>query len=322
VDIEARKPVSQEHRFTVPEELDGSRLDRCLVDLSDRWTRSRVRRLIDEDRVRLNDRPAKPSTSVRAGDRLVVDEPPPRPLELEPEAIPLDVVFEDRHLIVLNKPPDLVIHPAAGRSTGTLVNALLQHCEQLSGIGGFERPGIVHRLDRDTSGIMVVAKTEKAHLALAVAFRRREVSKTYLAVCYGALHDSEGFVEAPIGRHPRERKQMAVVETGRPSRTLYRVEERLGGCSLVRCRPITGRTHQIRVHMAHIGHAIVGDPLYAGRQWRNLADPKHGAVCRDFPRQALHAWRLAFGHPVSGEAVEFEAPLPDDIVELLETLRV
>jgi 23S rRNA pseudouridine1911/1915/1917 synthase len=313
--------VSQQHRFTVPEELDGFRLDRCLVELSDRWTRSRVRRLIDEDRVRLNDRPAKPSTPVRGGDRLVVDEPPPKPLALEPEVIPLDVVFEDRHLIVLNKPPDLVIHPAAGRSTGTLVNALLQHCEELSGIGGYERPGIVHRLDRDTSGIMVVAKTEKAHLALAVAFRRREVSKSYLAVCYGTPHEPEGFVEAPIGRHPHERKQMAVVDTGRPARTLYSVQERLGGCSLVHCRPVTGRTHQIRVHMAHIGHAIVGDPLYAGRQWRNLADSKHGAACRGFLRQALHAWRLAFTHPATDEPVEYEAPLPGDIAELLDTLR-
>jgi 23S rRNA pseudouridine1911/1915/1917 synthase len=305
----------------VPEELDGCRLDRCLVELTDRWTRSRVRRLIDGNRVHVNEGPAKPATLVRSGDRLTVDEPPPRPLELEPEAIPLDVVFEDRHLIVLNKPADLIIHPAAGRRSGTLVNALLQHCDDLSGIGGFERPGIVHRLDRDTSGIMVVAKSEKAHLALAMAFRNRQVEKTYLGACYGVPQQGEGIVEAPIGRHPRERKQMAVVPTGRSARTLYSVEERFEGSALLHCRPITGRTHQIRVHMAHVGHALVGDPLYAGRQWRNLAHPRHRSACRDFPRQALHAWRLSFTHPATKKPVEYEAPIPSDISQLLDTLR-
>jgi 23S rRNA pseudouridine1911/1915/1917 synthase len=321
VDLEARRPVSSEFRFTVPEELDGCRLDRCLVELTDRWTRSRVRRLIDQDRVHLNEGPAKPATLVRAGDRLTVNEPLPRPLELEPEAIPLDVVFEDRHLIVLNKPSDLVVHPAAGRSSGTLVNALLQHCHDLSGIGGFERPGIVHRLDRDTSGIMVVAKSEKAHLALAMAFRRRQVEKTYLALCYGVPQQAEEIVEAPIGRHPRERKQMAVVPTGRSARTRYSVQERFEGSALLHCRPVTGRTHQIRVHMAHVGHALIGDPLYAGRQWRNLGDPRLRSACRDFPRQALHAWRLSFIHPATKKPVEYEAPIPRDMSELIDTLR-
>jgi 23S rRNA pseudouridine1911/1915/1917 synthase len=168
---------------------------------------------------------------------------------------------------------------------------------------------------------MVVAKSDRAHLALSIAFRRHTVRKTYLAVCYGAPKDTEGFIDAPIDRNPRHRREMAVVGDGRPARTLYTVEEIFTGTSLIRCRPVTGRTHQIRVHMAHFGHAVVGDPLYAGRQWRNLADTRTQSACRSFPRQALHAWRLAFEHPVTRDEVEFEAPLPADLEELIATLR-
>ena len=309
------------HRFTVPEELDGSRLDRCVTALHGEWSRARVRRLIDSGHVLVNGESAKPATTVVTGDRISVDEPPPQPLDLAAEDIPLDILYEDHDLLVLDKPAGLVIHPASGRRAGTLVNALLQHCDDLSGIGGAERPGIVHRLDKDTSGLMVVAKTERAHLNLSVAFRRREVEKRYLAVCYGVPTDLEGVVEGAVGRHPTERKRMAVVVSGRQARTLYRVRESFAGTALVECRPVTGRTHQIRVHMAHVGHALVGDPLYAGRQWRNLADPRHQHACRDFPRQALHAWRLAFDHPVTGERVEFVAEPPDDIQDLLKVLR-
>ncbi|MEJ2582075.1 MAG: RluA family pseudouridine synthase, partial [Acidobacteriota bacterium] len=190
-----------------------------------------------------------------------------------------------------------------------------------SGIGGVERPGIVHRLDKDTTGTMVVAKSDRAHLALSIAFRRHEVHKTYLAVCYGIPHRNDGVIDAPIDRNPRHRKEMAVVADGRPARTLYRLEEAFEGTSLLRCKPVTGRTHQIRVHLAHIGHAIVGDPLYAGRQWRNLADPRVQASARSFPRQALHAWKLEFTHPVTRGTVEFETPLPGDLEELLDELR-
>lgn len=280
-----------------------------------------MRRLIDDQRVLLNGQTGKPAHVVQAGDQILVDEPSPRRLEVEAEEIPLDVVHEDGDILVINKPVGMVIHPAAGRSRGTLVNALLDHCDDLSGIGGYERPGIVHRLDRDTSGVLVVAKSERAHLALALAFRRREVEKEYLAVCYGVPKESEGLVDQPIGRHQRERQQMAVVESGRPARTLYSVHKAFTGTAELRCRPITGRTHQIRVHMAHIGHALVGDPLYAGRQWRNLANPRHRNACRDFPRQALHAFRLAFDHPDTGERVEFEAPPPEDYQELVRVLR-
>jgi 23S rRNA pseudouridine1911/1915/1917 synthase len=313
--------VSSLHRFTVPEHLAGTRLDRCVAALHGEWSRSRVQRLIDDGRVTINGAPGKPATSVAAGDQIEVDEPPLVKLDLAAEDIPLVILHEDGELLVLDKPPGLVIHPAAGRHSGTLVNALLQHCGELSGIGGVERPGIVHRLDKDTSGLMVVAKTERAHLALAIAFRRREVEKCYLAVCYGVPAAASGVIEGAVGRHPTERQQMAIVASGRPARTLYRVAERVTGTSLVECRPVTGRTHQIRVHMAHLGHAVVGDQTYSGRQWRNLPDPRHRAACRDFPRQALHAWQLAFNHPVSGERLAFEAPPPADIEELLAVLR-
>ena len=309
------------HRFTVPEELDRTRLDRCLAELHTEWSRSRVHKLVDDSRVTRNDAPAKASTIVHAGDVLLVDLPAPRHLTTEAEAIPLNIVFEDEHLLVVDKPAGLVIHPAAGNSSGTLVNALLHHCKDLSGIGGVERPGIVHRLDKDTTGLLVVAKSDRAHLGLSLAFRRRKIGKTYLAVCYGIPAESDGIVDAPIDRHPRERQQMAVVKDGRPARTLFRVEEAHAGTSLVSCRLVTGRTHQIRVHMAHIGHALVGDPLYTGRQWRNLTDSQARIACRDFPRQALHAWRLAFTHPVLEEEVAFEAPVPVDLAELLDVLR-
>ncbi len=313
--------MTRHHRFEVADTLGGERLDRCLTRIGPSWTRSRVRKLIDAGCVTLNGRPAKPATVVAPGDRLEVDEPPLETLDARPEEIDLAILHEDADVLVIDKPSGLVIHPAAGNPTGTLVNALLHHCTDLSGIGGVERPGIVHRLDKDTTGVMVVAKSDRAHLALSLAFRRRQVEKTYLAVCYGVPREREGVIEAPIGRHPRERQQMAVVSSGRTARTRYAVEETFAGASLVSCRPVTGRTHQIRVHLAHLGHALVGDALYAGRQWRNLKDPRAAAACRDFPRQALHAWRLAFDHPVSGERVVFSAPLPADLEALVAVLR-
>ncbi len=314
--------MSTRHRFEVPASLDGFRLDRCLAELHPEWSRSRARALIDSGRVAVGGCNARPSTTVRAGAVIAVDEPEPEPLELPAEDIPLVVVHEDDELLVIDKPAGLVIHPAAGNPSGTLVNALLHHCRDLPGIGGIERPGIVHRLDKDTTGLLVVAKTDRAHLALSLAFRRREVEKTYLAVCYGRPQPTEGVIEGDIDRDPRHRQQMAVVAGGRPARTRYRVVEELEDIAVVSCRPVTGRTHQIRVHLAHRGHACVGDPLYAGRQWRNLRDPARRAACRSFPRQALHAYGLAFLHPASGDRVEFEAPAPTDIERLIETLRV
>ncbi len=307
--------------LVVPAEAAGLRLDRFLAGAGRGWSRSQVTRWINDGHVARNGGPAKPAQLLQAGDVVEVAPPPPSPSELVPQPMPLDVLFEDEHMIVINKPPGLVIHPAAGNPDGTLVNALLAYCRDLSGVGGVERPGIVHRLDKDTSGVLVAAKNDAAHRALALAFRWRTTDKRYLAVAYGAFERDEGAVDAPIARHPVERKRMAVVAGGRPARTLWWVRERLAGCALVECRLVTGRTHQVRVHLAHIGHALVGDPAYAGRQWRTLPDPGAAAACRDFPRQALHAWRLTVAHPASGEPMTFEAPLPGDMERLLAALR-
>ncbi|MCU0291661.1 MAG: RluA family pseudouridine synthase [Thermoanaerobaculaceae bacterium] len=307
--------------LVVPPEQAGLRADRFLAGAGQGWSRSQVARWIDDGLVLRNGKPTKPSALVQPGDELLVSPPVPAPSELVAQDIPLDVLYEDAHLIAINKPPGLVIHPAAGNPDGTLVNALLAHCTDLSGVGGVERPGIVHRLDKDTSGVLVVAKHDQAHRALSLAFRWRTTDKRYLAVVYGIPKAAEGVVDAPIGRHPTERKHMAVVADGRPSRTLWTVRERFDGASLLECRLVTGRTHQVRVHMAHIGHALVGDQAYAGKQWRNLTDRQKAAACRDFPRQALHAWKLAITHPVTGELMTFEAPVPADIEALLDTLR-
>jgi len=308
-------------RLVVPQEHAGLRLDRFLAASGHGWTRSQVARWIEDGHVTRNGAHTKPAHLLRPGDAIDVLPPPPAPSDVLPQAIPLAVIYEDTQLIVINKPPGLVIHPAAGNPDGTLVNALLAHCRDLSGIGGVERPGIVHRLDKDTSGVLIAAKTDAAHQALSLAFRWRTTDKRYLAVVYGDPKRDEGVVDAPIARHQSERKRMAVVPGGRPARTLYWVRERFAGAALMECRLVTGRTHQIRVHLAHVGHALVGDPVYAGRQWRALADPLVAARCRDFPRQALHAWRLTIAHPTDGRPMTFEAPLPEDIAALLATLR-
>lgn len=305
----------------VPEERAGLRLDRFLADCGQGWSRAQVTRWISEGHVLRNGAPSKPAQLLRAGDRIQVTPPPTAPSALVPQPIPLRILFEDEHLIVIDKPAGLVIHPAAGNPDGTLVNALLAHCRTLSGVGGVERPGIVHRLDKDTSGVLVAAKNDAAHRALSLAFRWRTTDKRYLAVVYGLPKHDEGVVDKPIARHPSDRKRMAVVAAGRPARTLWWVRERLAGVALLECRLVTGRTHQVRVHLAHIGHALVGDPVYGGKQWRSLADPRVARLCRSFPRQALHAWRLTLAHPVSGQVMTFEAPLPTDLGELLATLR-
>lgn len=312
-------------RFVAPGELDGTRLDRALAALNPGWSRSRARRMVDEGRVSVDGEPARAaSAAVRGGSAIEVLVPPDGPAAAAgplPEEIALDVVHEDDEVLVVNKPAGLAIHPAAGTPRGTLVNALLHHTDRLSRLGGGERPGIVHRLDKDTTGVMVVARTDRAHQALSLAFRRREVRKTYAAVCFGVPAEDELVVDAPIGRHPRDRQRMAVTAGGRGARTLVEVQERFQGAAFVAASPVTGRTHQIRVHLASAGHALVGDPVYAGRQWRNLPrGPAHRA-CRDFPRQALHAWRLTFRHPADGTERTFEAPLPDDLRLLLELLR-
>jgi 23S rRNA pseudouridine1911/1915/1917 synthase len=307
-------------RFVVPVEHAGLRLDRFLAAVGG-WSRSQAARWIEDGHVLRNGRAAKPSALLAAGDAVEVSPPEAVPSEVAAQEIPLAVLYEDEHLIVIDKPAGLVVHPAAGNPDGTLVNALLAHCKDLSGIGGVERPGIVHRLDKDTSGVLVAAKNDAAHRALSLSFRWRTTEKRYLCAVYGVPARDDGVVDAPIARHPSERKRMAVIQGGRTSRTLWWTRERFAGAALVECRPVTGRTHQIRVHMAHIGHALVGDQVYAGRQWRGIDDPALAARCRDFPRQALHAWRLTFTHPVTGTPMTFEAPLPADLAALLADLR-
>ena len=290
-----------------PPDADGERLDRMLAREIPALSRSRIQALVAEGRVTPSGRKAV------AGQLYRVSVPPARPAEPAAEAIPLAVVHEDEHLIVVDKPAGMVVHPAPGHPGGTLVNALLDHCgRSLTGVGGVARPGIVHRLDKDTSGLIVAAKTEAAHAGLRTLFETHDIDRGYLALVQGLPSPSTGRIEAPIGRDPRHRKRMAVVERGRAAVTHYRVERAFGTrASLVACRLETGRTHQVRVHLAHIGHAVIGDPNY-GRRRRGLPV---------FPRQALHAARLGFRHPATGESMMFESPPPTDFRELAVMLE-
>jgi 23S rRNA pseudouridine1911/1915/1917 synthase len=278
-------------------ETGGQRLDRFLQEQLPEHSRTFLQRLA----ITVNGRPAKLSYRVRAGDAVAVEIPPPRPLETQPEKITLDVLFEDDDLVVINKPAGMVVHPAAGNFTGTLVNALLHHCRgQLAGIGGVERPGIVHRLDKGTSGCIVVAKTDVAHQGLVAQFKVRRVKKIYRAVCIGRLARLAGKIESVIGRSERDRKKMsATARRGRPALTEYRVLKQHAETALVELTLHTGRTHQIRVHMAHIGHPLVGDSIY-------------GKMKIAVARPMLHAYKLGFTHPRTGEPMEFTAPLPAD----------
>lgn len=287
-------------RIILNAESDAERFDQFLAAKLPAFSRARVQILIKEGFATINGTTAKPSSKIRAGDQIEVTEPPPTPSEVLPQEIPLTILFEDPDLVVIDKPAGLVVHPAAGNPDGTLVNALLHHCEDLSGIGGVERPGIVHRLDKETSGCLVVAKNDVVHRALIGQFAGREVTKIYLALAAGRFPRLSGEIREPIGRHPVHRQKMAVVERGRASHTSWRILKELPCGSLVECTLHTGRTHQIRVHLKHLGHPVLGDELYG----------KRGA----FQRQMLHAWKLGFTHPASGKPMEFTAPIPPDFV--------
>ena len=303
--LETESPLAL--TLTVATHLSGRRLDQALTELLPEYSRSRIQTWIDDGQVLLDGAPAKPKQKVWGGEVLsVVPLVHPSEVGAAPEDIPLDIVYEDESILVLNKPAGLVVHPGSGNWSGTLLNALLHHAPQLKQV---PRAGIVHRLDKDTSGLMVVAKTLQAQTDLVRQLQARSVSRIYLAVVEGDAR-AEGSVDAPIGRHPRDRVKMAVVERGKPAVTHFRVLERLPRCTLVECRLETGRTHQIRVHMQSIGHPLVGDPVYGARGERKL-----------FHRQALHATRLALAHPETGERMEWEAPMPQDMRELLEVLR-
>ena len=294
---------------------DGDRLDVYVAGHSD-LSRARVQALVAEGRVRVDGLLARKSDRLEAGQEIEVRIPPPETLDAQPEDIALDVLFEDSSLLVVNKPSGMVSHPAPGHPTGTLVNALLAHTDDLSGIGGKLRPGIVHRLDRYTSGLMVVAKTDGAHHALSEALQRREIKRLYIAASWGHLSDSPLEVTAPIGRDPVERQRMAVVEKGRHAVTRFSVVERWLGAELLRVALGTGRTHQIRVHLAHIGHPVVGDTLYGAGWERGMGGKaQHWAktLSQKVERQFLHSWRISFAHPVSGDVMRFERPLPADL---------
>jgi 23S rRNA pseudouridine1911/1915/1917 synthase len=326
--------------FAVDADAKGQRLDHWLAArLAPRFSRSRVQSLVREGRVRIDGRvELSPNRRLAAGEAVGVDPPAAEDAEPLPEAIPLDVLFEDRAVIVVNKPAGLVVHPGAGNPTGTLVNALLHHCgDSLSGIGGVKRPGIVHRLDKDTSGVMVAAKTDAAHRALSEAFadhgRTGNLERAYLALAWGTPERERGTVDAPLGRDRREPTRRAVVAAGqgdaRHAVTHFVVRERFALASgeniasLLECRLETGRTHQIRVHLAHVGLPLIGDREY-GRGFRTKAKrlPDRARERAEmFPRQALHAWLLAFRHPTTGEQLRFEAPLPADMTGLAQALR-
>ncbi len=283
------------------------RLDQFLAKELPEYSRSRLQQLIRSGFVRLNKQTTRPRQIVRGGDKIHLIEPPLEKIEMRPEPIPLDVLFEDDDLIVINKPAGMTVHPGAGQREHTLVNALLSHCTSLSGIGGKERPGIVHRLDKETSGCLVVAKNDIAHRELSKQFAARTVEKIYLALVAGKLRKPAGVIEEKIGRHPVHRQRMRVTSLrGRTAKTEYRVIRSSDQASLVECRLHSGRTHQIRVHLHHLGHAVLGDKVYAPR------------FAKNFPRQMLHAWKLGFRHPRSGEWRNFEAPLPDDFATALK----
>lgn len=297
--------------FSIPEELDGSRIDKCVSLLVADVTRSRAQQLIESGDITVNGKLAGKSLKVTAGDRVCINVPDPEPIEAVPENIPLDIRYEDEYLLVVNKPKDMVVHPAAGNYTGTLVNALLYHCgDSLSGINGVMRPGIVHRIDKDTSGLLMVAKNDFAHRSLAQQIKEHSFRREYQAVVYGRFKEPEGIVDAPIGRNPSDRKKMAVtMKNSRNAVTHYEVIKEYASFSHLRLRLETGRTHQIRVHMAYLGHPVAGDPVYGPKK-----------VIKELNGQCLHAGLIGFVHPKTGEYMEITSELPEYFISFLRKI--
>ena len=306
---------------TIGEAQQGLRLDKALADLLPDLSRERLKALIVDGQVTSGGRPLNPSMKVAVGQSFAIAMPAPVESEAVAQDIPLNIVYEDADLIVIDKRAGMVVHPAVGNLDGTLVNALLHHCkDSLSGIGGVARPGIVHRIDKDTSGLLVVAKSDKAHEGLAQQFSAHSIDRLYAAIVYGIPNPAAGTVDTWIGRSDSDRKKMAVHREGRGKHavTHYRVINRLRGAALVECRLQTGRTHQVRVHLTHLGHPLIGDPVY-GRERKGF---KSILETLSFKRQALHAKRLGFIHPVTGEKLSFDSALPTDMQELLSELHV
>jgi 23S rRNA pseudouridine1911/1915/1917 synthase len=299
----------------------GERLDAYLAAHVSDWSRSRIKRLIEDGDVLVSGHTAKPSYKLRAGDEIEVELPPPATSNFVPENIPIEVVYEDDDLIVVNKPAGIIVHPAAGITRGTLANALAYHFQELSQHAGRVRPGIVHRLDKDTSGLMVVAKNEVTHEKLADQFRAREVFKSYVALVHGRLREDTGRIDEPIARDPSKRTRMAVVRSGRAALSLYKVRRRYERFTLLDMEIKTGRTHQIRVHLAWLKHPVVGDEVYSGGRDKTVPDTVLRARINQLGRQFLHAEQLGFRHPRTGEALRFTAPLPDALALLLDGLE-
>jgi 23S rRNA pseudouridine1911/1915/1917 synthase len=311
--------TAERQLLVVEEDGAGTRLDSWLAAHTP-LSRTRVAALVREGGIFLNGVTPRKAEVVQVGDRIEVKIPEPRPSTVEAEDIPLEILYEDRHLLVVNKAAGIVVHPAPGHWSGTLVNALLHHVKDLSGIGGTLRPGIVHRLDRDTSGLLVVAKDDAAHQVLSAALKERRIRRLYLAASWGHLAESHLRIDAPIGRDPRNRMRMAVTEDGRRAVTRVRLRERWRSAELLEVALETGRTHQIRVHLAHIGHPVVGDALYGVGWERGMGSQDHGwakGLARRTPRHFLHAARLSFEHPVTGETMTFRADLPEDLAEVV-----
>ncbi|MBQ5857508.1 MAG: RluA family pseudouridine synthase [Peptococcaceae bacterium] len=291
-------------------EENGTRLDSYLAEELEGISRSYLQKLIGEGLILVNQKTVKANYKVKTGDTLLVQIPEAAPVDIQPEPMDLDIVYEDSDLMIVNKPVGLVVHPAHGHYSGTLVNGLLAHCTDLSGINGKMRPGIVHRIDKDTSGLLMIAKNDLAHQHLAEQLKAHSIKRAYYALVQGVISEPAGLVDAPIGRHEIDRKKMAVTfKNSKEARTHYYVKERFAKNTFIECRLETGRTHQIRVHMAYLGHPLVGDPLYGTRK-NNL----------DFPGQALHAYALGFVHPRTGEELYFEAPIPEHFQSVLKTL--
>jgi 23S rRNA pseudouridine1911/1915/1917 synthase len=321
---ESRSPSENENpslAFAVSATDTGERLDAFLASHIEGWSRARLQRLIEEADVLVNGRAVKSSYKLHAGDEIEVELTPPPSTAFAPDNIPIDVVYEDDEVIVVNKPAGMVVHPAAGVSSGTLANALAFHFQQLSTVAGTARPGIVHRLDKGTSGLLVVAKTETTHEDLSDQFRAREVFKSYVALVHGQVEKRTGQIDQPIARDPRNRTRMAIVRGGRPALSIYRIRQRFERFTLLNVELKTGRTHQIRVHLASIKHPVVGDEVYGGGRDKTVREPKVRSEIAKLSRQFLHAEQLAFRHPRTQEQMSFNAPLPSELERVLEELR-
>jgi 23S rRNA pseudouridine1911/1915/1917 synthase len=317
-------------RFKVGQPSEGTRLDLFLASVCSDLSRSRIQKLIEEGAARVAGVAAKRSHKVHAGEDVEIEVAEPRAVALEPEAIPLSVLYEDEHLLALDKPAGLVMHPSPGHGSGTLVNALLHHIRDLAGVGGELRPGIVHRLDRDTSGVLLVAKSDLAHASLSRQMKKRSMRKEYLALAAGVPKVRKGEITFAVGRDPRDRKKMKAFRSMEPpptgareARTFYEIEREWFalGLTLLRCRLVTGRTHQIRVHLAADGLPVVGDPVYGRPRYDRIRDSILKEKLTEFPRQALHAERIAFRHPASNDPIEIVAPVPADMADLIAAVE-